>query len=132
MWMQTSDILEAYVGHLALVGNHLKQNPDLSDCLIIELDFALGVMDYAHRISGWSLGEAGIAKKGLPALPQPAQLTHSVNGEGYFVWQARPHAVTFSIDVKKKVAETRAASADEWPPYQEASSDYAFGEFAAR
>jgi hypothetical protein len=90
-WTQTGDIGHALKQHQMLVSRYFKQQPAATGCLVIDPQYALGVMDYAHRISGWSLVEYGIQRKRLPPLPRAEQLTRVVDGRKTFAWQARPN-----------------------------------------
>jgi hypothetical protein len=115
-WTQTGDIGHALKQHQMLVSRYFKQQPAATGCLVIDPQYALGVMDYAHRISGWSLVEYGIQRKRLPPLPRAEQLTRVVDGRKTFAWQARPNNVVFSpealADVRAARMEQDAASAE--------------------
>lgn len=112
-WIQTDSISLALVQHQAFVAEHLTCKQEAGECLVIDPEYAIGVMDYAHRISGWSLVQRGITRKRLPPLPRAEQLTRVVDGAKTFAWQARPHNVVWSPDV---LAAVRAATLQGEPP----------------
>jgi hypothetical protein len=115
-WIRTDNIGLAFSQHRVVVAQYLKQEPAATDCLAIDPEYALGVMDYAHRISGWRLLEYGITRKRLPRLPRAEQLTRMVEGQKAFAWQARPNGVVFPPDL---LAAARAARVEDEPTFDE-------------
>jgi len=95
-WSATKDVAAAYRQHVQLVAAHLWEIE--APCLAIDSEYVIGVMDYAHRIAGWSQLERGGTKKRLPPIPRAEQITTNERGRRKFTWQARPNNVVFARD----------------------------------
>lgn len=65
-------------------------------------EYATGVMDFAHRISGWSQKESGVIKTHLLNIPRAEELFPHVSSQ--FEWRSQPNELFIDEATRRQLA----------------------------
>lgn len=100
VWSQSSQIRTGFTTQLNLVDKYRRKG---QECACIDPVYATGIIDLAHRISGWSLQEYGIKKTNLPAIPSAKEMLVKRNGSLWFEWRYHSNVINIPNEVRSKL-----------------------------